>query len=240
MQMAFYPLSASAAFLVGAAGSVHCLAMCGGISGALGLRARTLRGAASPLLPAIAHQVGRAMSYSLAGAVVGGVGGMFESLLHLDALALGARIMAGLVLILVALGILLKRRPLMPIERLGGRFWMRLAPLARKVPAGLSGALLLGALWGFLPCGFVYSMLIFAALTGSAWQGAIMMLCFGAGTAPAVLGAGLLSARLARFMSVRRLYGAAGWLLLVFGALTILGPLAMGPLAMGSLGHMHH
>ena len=191
------------------------------------------------LLP-IANQVGRAMSYALAGAVVGALGGLFESSFHLDGLALGARIMAGLVLISVALGILLKRRPLALIERLGGRLWVRIAPLARKIPPGPSGALLLGALWGFLPCGFVYSMLIFAALTRSPWQGAIMMLCFGAGTAPAVLGAGLLSTRLARFMTARRLYGAAGWLLLVFGALTIVGPLGMGPLGMGMHGHMHH
>lgn len=223
---ACYPLSASAAFLIGAAGSLHCLAMCGGISGALGLRARKAPGSASPLLHAIANQVGRASSYALAGAVVGTFGGLVESLFNLDALALGARLLAGLVLIFVALGVLLRRRPLMLLERLGGRFWMRIAPLARKVPPGPAGALLLGALWGFLPCGFVYSMLIFAALTGSAWQGAAMMLCFGAGTAPAVLGAGLLGTHIARFMSARRLYGAAGWLLLLFGVLTIAGPFA--------------
>jgi len=229
MQAVCYPLSAPAAFLVGAAGSVHCLAMCGGISGALGLRARSLPGS-RPWLQAMAHQAGRLASYALAGAIVGALGGWFESLFDLDALVLGARIAAGLVLISVALGVLLRWRPLVLIERLGGRFWARIAPLARQVPSGAGGALLLGALWGFLPCGFVYSMLIFAALSAGAGQGAVMMLCFGAGTAPAVLGAGLLGTRLARFTSARRLQGAAGWLLLLFGALTIVGP----------LGRMHH
>ena len=102
-----------------------------------------------------------------------------------------ARSLAGLVLIGVGTGVLFKWRPLAGLERLGGRLWRHVAPLARAIPArGLTGAVLLGMLWGWLPCGFVYSMLIFAALKGGALQGAAMMLCFGLGTAPAVLGAG--------------------------------------------------
>ena len=90
--------------------------------------------------------------------------------------------------------------------------------------------LLLGMLWGWLPCGFIYSMLIFAALAGSAAQAAAMMLCFGLGTAPAVFGASMLSAQLGRVTVARGLNKVAGWLLLVFGALTLLGPLS----------HAHH
>ena len=51
---------------------------------------------------------------------------------------------------------------------------------------------------GWLPCGFVYSILMFAALCGGAAPAAALMLCFGLGTVPAVFGAGLLSARLGR------------------------------------------
>jgi uncharacterized protein len=80
-------------------------------------------------------------------------------------------------------------------------------------------------LWGWLPCGFIYSMLIFAALEGGALQSAAMMLFFGLGTAPAVFGAGMLGAQFGRLTLARGLYTAAGWLLLVFGALTIYGPL---------------
>jgi sulfite exporter TauE/SafE len=80
-------------------------------------------------------------------------------------------------------------------------------------------------LWGWLPCGFIYSMLIFAALQGGALHSGAMMLFFGLGTAPAVFGAGMLSARFGRFSLGRGLHTAAGWLLLLFGALTIHGPL---------------
>jgi hypothetical protein len=73
------PLSLSAAFVVGMAGSVHCLAMCGGISGALGMRARS---AATPQRAATltaCYQVGRLTSYTLAGAVVGASGGPLQA-----------------------------------------------------------------------------------------------------------------------------------------------------------------
>jgi uncharacterized protein len=225
------PVSLSAAFVVGLAGSVHCLAMCGGLSGALGMRARR---AAAPLrasMHAASYQIGRLASYTLAGAIVGACGGQLQAMFDLDRIALAARILAGLVLISVATGILFSWRPLSGLERLGGRLWSHIVPVARKLPTtGLTGSVLLGMLWGWLPCGFVYSMLIFAALAGSAAQAAAMMLCFGLGTAPAVLGASLLSAQLWRVTIARGLHNVAGWLLLAFGALTLLGPLS----------HAHH
>jgi hypothetical protein len=220
------PLSLSAAFVVGMAGSVHCLAMCGGISGALGMRAR---GAATPQQAAIltaCYQTGRLTSYTLAGAIVGAFSGLMQGMADLDYVALIARILAGLVLIAVGTGVLFKWRPLAVLEQLGGRLWRHLAPLARIIPSqDVAGSLLLGMLWGWLPCGFIYSMLIFAALKGGALQSGAMMLFFGLGTTPAVFGAGMFSAQFGRFSVSRGLHTAAGWLLLAFGALTIYGPL---------------
>ncbi len=220
------PVSLSAAFAVGMAGSVHCLAMCGGISGALGMRAR---GATTPQRAATltaCYQVGRLISYTLAGAIVGAFSGLMQGMFDVHHVALIARVLAGLVLICVGIGVLFKWRPLAILERLGGRLWRHMAPLARLIPPqGVAGSLLLGMLWGWLPCGFIYSMLIFAALKGGALQSAAMMLFFGLGTAPAVFGAGMLSAQFGRLTLARGMYTAAGWLLLVFGALTIYGPL---------------
>ena len=154
------PLTLSAAFVVGMAGSVHCLAMCGGIAGALGMRSRGVPGS-SASLHALLYQLGRLTSYSLAGAIVGACGGFLAAMFDVDEIALVARTVAGLVLISVALSVLFGWRPLAHLERLGGHVWSRLAPLARTLPAGgAAGSLLLGMLWGWLPCGFVYSMLI--------------------------------------------------------------------------------
>ena len=220
------PLTLSAAFVVGMAGSVHCLAMCGGVSGALGMRARSAATPGRASMLTACHQIGRLGSYTLAGAAVGVFSGAMQSMFDLDRVALIARIMAGGVLIAVGAGVLFKRRPLAGLERLGGRLWRHLAPLARVIPpAGIGGSLLLGMLWGWLPCGFVYSMLVFAALKGGALQAGAMMLFFGLGTAPAVFGAGVLSAQAGRVAMARGLHTVSGWLLLAFGALTIVGPL---------------
>ncbi len=227
------PISVLAAFVAGAAGSVHCVAMCGGMSGALGMRARR-RGATSgqAFVHGLTYQAGRITSYSLAGALAGSFGGLLQATFDVDKAALVARSLAGLVLILAAVGVLSKWRPLSRWELLGARLWKHLAPVARAIPAGgLRGSLLLGMLWGWLPCGLVYSMLLVAALAGGPLMGAATMLSFGLGTAPAVLATGLLGGQVWRVAAARRLNLAAGSILLIFGLLTMLAPLS---------GHAHH
>jgi len=227
------PISLLAALVAGAAGSVHCLAMCGGLSGALGLRAR--RNGAAPgksFVHSLVYQVGRIASYGIAGALVGAFGGVLQAVFDFGRMALIVRILAGIILIAAAIGVLFKWRPLWRLELLGGRLWNRIAPLARAVPAGgLRGSLLLGMVWGWLPCGLIYSMLLVAALAGSAFMGAATMVSFGVGTAPAVLAAGLVSGQVWRVAMARGLNFAAGSLLLVFGLATMLGPLSL---------HAHH
>jgi sulfite exporter TauE/SafE len=221
-------LTLFAAFIAGTAASVHCLAMCGGLSGALALRTR--RAGASPadsIGHSLTYQAGRLSSYAIAGAIVGAAGATLDAFVHLERFAVAMRLLAGLVMIAMAVGILFKWRPLALIERFGGRVWSRIAPLARGVPAtSFRGSLLLGMLWGWLPCGMVYSMLLIAALAGSGVMGAATMLCFGAGTVPAVLAAGWSSTQLLR-RSAGRIHVVAGVLLLTFGLFTALAPLSL-------------
>jgi uncharacterized protein len=226
------PISFAAAFVAGIAGSVHCLAMCGGLSGALGMRARQAgvapgRAFAHQLL----QQLGRVGSYTLAGAVCGAFGAALTTLMDLAQLTVVARVLAGACLVAISLRVLFGWRAFAALERFGARFFARLSPLARSgLGSGLGGSFLLGALWGWLPCGLVYSMLIFAALSGSVWQGAAILLLFGLGTWPAMLGGSLLSAQLWRVSMARGVHTLAGVLLLAFGVLTMIAP----------LGHAHH
>ena len=219
-------LSLFAAFLAGLAGSVHCLAMCGGLSGALTLRVR--RSGASlggTVTHSVTYQLGRLASYGFAGALGAGLIGMAPALLALEPLALVLRALAGLVLICAAIGVLFTWRPLAPIERLGGRLWRHVTPLARKLPADrISSSFVLGMLWGWLPCGLVYSMVLVAALSGTAIKGAATMLCFGLGTLPAILSAGLASAQIFRLGAGRRLNTVFGVLLFMFGVMTVVAP----------------
>lgn len=221
------PISLAAAFVAGIAGSVHCLAMCGGISGALGMHARR-RGLAPrrAIAHALCQQLGRIASYAAVGALCGAFAGALASLLDLNRLALAARVLAGLFLMALATRVLFAWRWFGAVERLGARAWRLLAPLAREAPThGFGGSFALGVIWGWMPCGLVYFMLMLAALAGSALQGAATMLLFGLGTWPAVLGGSMIGAHAWRVSAARGLNAAAGGLLLVFGLMTLLAPL---------------
>src|SRR5262249_8738841 len=80
-------------------------------------------------------------------------------------------------------------------------------------------ALALGGLWGWVPCGMVYSVLLTAMLTGSALEGALVMAAFGLGTLPMLLAMGMTGARLRQYLQRRDVRIACGLLVLGFGGL---------------------
>ncbi|SDH55864.1 sulfite exporter TauE/SafE family protein [Propionivibrio dicarboxylicus] len=215
-----------ALFLVGLLGGGHCIGMCGGIVGAL-----SFGGTVRPVLH-LAYNAGRIASYAAAGALAGVLGGGLDAAgTALSAqwpLRIGLAIAANLMLILLGLYLMGATRSLAWIERGGQHLWRRVAPLTRGfLPARTLGqALALGALWGWLPCGLVYSALISALTTGSAWRGAATMLAFGLGTLPALLLAGLLATRLNEMLArpvVRFSVGLAVVLIGVRGGAHALG-----------------
>jgi sulfite exporter TauE/SafE len=213
-----------AAFAAGLAGSVHCIGMCGGIVGALsaapggGRRVIPLRAlpAAGPVrrLPLmLAYNGGRIGSYALAGAAAGGLAGAAGTLAHVAVAQQAAFWMVNLTLLVLGLYLLGALPALAHVEAAGQGVWRRLRPLAAPLlPMDTLGrAAALGALWGFLPCGMVYGMLLLALFSGTAVSGAALMAAFGLGTLPAMLGAGLLGdalRRAARRRTVRLLCGA--------------------------------
>jgi uncharacterized protein len=209
------------AFLVGLLGGVHCLSMCAGLVGSLtlGLDPR-LRHDTLRMLPyQLAYNLGRIGGYALAGAVFGGVGAL---LLQIGSLQVAQRLLYGLAgLVMILLGLYLGGwwRVLGVTERLGLRLWRRLEPLGRRLlpVRRLRDALLLGLLWAWIPCGLVYSVLITAVSTGSPLDGALLMLAFGAGTLPNLLGIGLLAGAAARLAERRALRQGAGLLVIGFG-----------------------
>ena len=209
----------AAAFLIGLLGGVHCVGMCGGIVAALAVQTPGRQRAWGLHLT---YSAGRIASYSVAGAVMGMVGSMgliFDQVLPVQLLLY---VFANLVLISLGLylaglggfGGLLPR-----LEALGARLWRRIQPYSTKVlPANSAGkAFALGAIWGWLPCGLVYSLLATALLSGGAVNGSIVMLAFGLGTLPNLLLAGMLFKGLHDITSDRRVRMAAGALVAGFG-----------------------
>jgi sulfite exporter TauE/SafE len=207
----------SAALVAGAVGSVHCLAMCGGLAGALGMRSRNAPAAA--LRDAWLYHCGRLGGYGLAGALFGLLGATLVSTVNLPLLAAIARVGAGVLLVLAALKILFGWNLLASIERAGAQYWKALQPVARRAmsASGVTRSLLVGLLWGWLPCGMVYSMLAFAALSGGPLRGAGIMVAFGLGTMPAMLASSAFAARLGQWIRQRGTRRLGGVLLLLFG-----------------------
>jgi len=206
----------AAVFLIGLLGGVHCIAMCGGIVGALTLQTPRRSRAWSMHL---AYSAGRITSYAAAGAIMGLIGGAGLMLDHILPVQLLFYVLANLVLIGLGLYLTGLNNWLARVESLGAWLWHRVQPYSvRFLPADTAAkAFALGTLWGWLPCGLVYSVLATALLSGSAARGAGVMLAFGLGTLPNLLLAGMAFKRLREFTASRRLRLAAGVLVAAFG-----------------------
>ncbi|MDP2432717.1 MAG: sulfite exporter TauE/SafE family protein [Pseudomonadota bacterium] len=178
-------LSFLAVFLTGLLGGAHCVGMCGGIVAAISLQP----GGTQPFTFHLAYSAGRIASYSAAGALAGLIGSAAFLSDTLYPVQQGLYFLAQVVLILLGLYLAGLNQSVLILERVGGVVWRRVQPLlARVMPIrSLPQALAAGALWGWLPCGLVYSVLVSALASGGSVQGATLMLLFGLGTLPNLL-----------------------------------------------------
>jgi len=208
-----------AAWLTGlAGGSGHCIGMCGGILGALGVgQGAGWRG----LLLTTAAHLGRITSYAIAGAVVGGLGAGIIIGLFGESGIVVLRTLAALLILAIGLQLLLGRSLLVGLELGGSRIWRLIAPQMHKFlpPRDPLRAFGVGALWGWLPCGLVYAELAVAAAAGGPATGALVMVCFGLGT---LVGLSLLGALLNALGLGRMPRQVSGVLLVLFAVWTVL------------------
>jgi len=207
------------AFVVGLLGGVHCVGMCGGIVGALSFGLPAQRNL--PIM--LAYNLGRIGSYTFAGALMGALGFYFSGLLPVQTAQRVLLSFAGLFLILMGLYLAGWWNGLSRLERAGGVLWRRLEPLGRGLlpVRSVRHGFLLGLLWGWLPCGLVYSALVWTVSAGGALEGAMLMLAFGLGTLPNLLLMGVAAAQLSRWVRQPAVRVAAGCLVMVFGALLL-------------------
>lgn len=192
------PQALTSVLIIGLLSSLHCLGMCGGIIGALSLslpaevRANRLRVSLFVLL----YNLGRLCSYMLAGALAGAFGIEVLKLLGLEGSTAHGYLRIAGAMFIVIIGLYLGGwfPQLIKVEKLGQPVWKRLQPVARRLmPINTPAqALFYGMVWGWLPCGLVYVVLLMTVTSGSAWQGALMMAAFGLGTLPSMLSAGVM------------------------------------------------
>ncbi|WP_447957216.1 sulfite exporter TauE/SafE family protein [Vreelandella sp. EE7] len=187
----------AAALVFGLLGGAHCIGMCGGIMSALAFAVPpSMRSPARMTGLLLGYNLGRVSSYMLAGALAAGLGTLVSLA---PAARLTLQVFAAVMLILMALYIANWWKGLLALEALGRRLWRHIEPMGRRLMpvVHLPQAFALGALWGWLPCGLVYSMLAWSMASASPAQGALLMGAFGLGTLPALLATGFAARTLA-------------------------------------------
>jgi sulfite exporter TauE/SafE len=228
------PITLTSAFLLGLFSTMHCVGMCGGIIGALSLSLpEEIRNNKARLFTfVLSYNVGRITSYSIAGLIAGAVG---TSVLQSAGFDQGHTVLKFVgVAMMIAIGLYLTGwlPQIAGVEKIGIPLWKRLEPLGRKlVPVvSIPRALAYGLIWGWLPCGLVYFVLIWALTAGDALHGALTMLAFGLGTLPTLIAAGFMTSWITRFARSARARQVVGVLIMMMAIGSLFIPMA----------HHHH
>jgi len=230
-------------FLIGLLGSVHCIGMCGGIVSAFTVaspqrkpfpatvvthvaHAADMSGSAAlgAAMHAVSYNAGRIGSYAIAGGIAGGVVGSARFLSGVSGIQVGGYWLANLALVALGLYLMGAWSGLVRLEEMGQKIWRRLQPLTAvllPIDSPLK-AFALGSLWGWLPCGMVYGVLLTAMTTGSAYSGAAVMLAFGLGTLPTLVTMGVIGSQLRTWSRRGAVRVFSGVIVLLFGMLGLI------------------
>jgi uncharacterized protein len=200
-------------FVIGLLTSLHCVTMCGGIAMSQCIGAGSADSLTGRLRPSLLYNSGRVVSYTIIGGSIGALGSVISMTLRSQGLIV---IIAGIFMILMGLNLL----GLFPFIR-------KILP---RLPAGLGnrlaskrqgkGPFVVGLINGFMPCGPLQTMQLYALGTGSFAVGALSMFFFSLGTVPLLFALGALST-LASQRFNRRMLAASGVLVMLLGAVMI-------------------
>ena len=229
------------AFSLGFLGSPHCAGMCGGIVGVL--HSGVVDGIGSKkqqVLYGLAFNSGRLLSYAIAGMIAATLGRSLIGLIGMQSSHTAMQMIAGTFMLALGLSIAGWWSGLSRIESFGLRFWRLLQPITAKfIPVkSKTQALLLGSLWGWLPCGLVYTALLLVLATGDALRGGLTMLAFGLGTLPMLAVLGLSAGKINQWRVNTRVRSVMGSVIILFGIVTFVG--LLGPGSQHGMDHTEH
>jgi len=213
------------AFFIGLFSSLHCVSMCGSIIGTLSYSLKPeIRQNKSRMVAFIfSYNFGRILSYMLAGLIIG----LLESILSLPFGEQHGHRFLQLISALIITGAGFYIAGWFPsfayIEKTGTYFWKTIEPYGRKlIPvSSLGQAVLFGMVWGWIPCGLVYTALALAATTGDITLSVLCMLSFGLGTLPAVMGSGIVSTFITRLTGLQTTKQIVGMLLVLIAIMSV-------------------
>jgi hypothetical protein len=222
---------------MGLFGGVHCVAMCGGVVGVL------CSAAPRQHRYPIAYNAGRLGAYVTLGAMFAALGSGAVGAFPLEAIRFTLRAFAAVLMLGIGLHLAGLPSIVKPVESIGAPVWRRVEPLAKRFLPLRSPfhALVVGSLWGLMPCGLLYAALALATTADSALEGAMTMGAFGLGTLPVMLSLGAVATRIKKWLArlwVRRFAGAV---VLAFGLYSSVGLAQQTGVAqsLGLGGHRH-
>lgn len=183
---------------MGLTGSVHCLTMCGSLSVALGFSIPKQK---TFWLYALFVSLGRVFGYGLIG--------LLANLLTQSIVVASSgtvfylSMLSGVLIVGIGLHIANISNIVTKLEKLGTFIDIWLAPLKKKLMPidTIPKCLAYGLLWGFLPCGLVYTALSLAIVSPSPITAFSVMTIFGLATLPTVVGMTVFSNHLSRIFS---------------------------------------
>ncbi|MBR5635879.1 MAG: sulfite exporter TauE/SafE family protein [Pseudobutyrivibrio sp.] len=180
-------VSMSMLFVIGLLTSVHCVAMCGGINLTQG--AIAAKSESTVLKSNVLYNLGRVISYTVVGALAGGIGSLISFSGHLRSAIF---VIVGVAMMIMAFSML---GIFSPVRKLSFHFSGKLYGTILKRVNGNS-SLVIGLLNGLMPCGPLQSMQLYALSTGSVVKGAVAMFLFSLGTVPLMFGFGFVASKL--------------------------------------------
>ena len=233
-------INLTAAFVLGLLGGGHCIGMCGGIVSALSIGSGGNRFSLRNLAILLGYNLGRILSYTVIGLLMGTLGWYIGGFNREASMVL--RVIAGVMMVAMGLYLAGWWLGLTALERAGHRLWKRIQPSTQSMLPITSPikAIAVGAVWGWLPCGLVYSTLIWAAASSDAIRSALLMMAFGFGTLPVLLVTGLLAKQMQTLLQSTLFRSGAGILVILFGLWTIPGPHQMWVMKTLAFSHQSH
>lgn len=215
------------AFTFGFLGSTHCAPMCGGIVGVLSQQ--TNHAPHQAITKTLSYNAGRILSYSFIGLIAGAISQAALSPFDMQAMMLFSKYLTSLFMLAFGFYLFGWLNFLSYLEQLGQRLWKRISPLGRQLLPiqNKRGAFFLGLIWGWLPCGLVYSALAWSLASAHPLSGALIMLYFGLGTLPMLLTMGVASEKLLHIRNSPIIRRIAGGVIIIFALIKLIGPMGM-------------
>ncbi|WP_097025705.1 sulfite exporter TauE/SafE family protein [Clostridium peptidivorans] len=191
-------------FAVGVLTSIHCVGMCGGIMLSQSL-SKESKNKFEAIQPALLYNLGRVLSYTILGGIIGALGSVFSISITAKA---GLQIFAGIFMIMMGFN--------MAGFSAFRKFNIKLPHISCKTKNKSGSPFIVGILNGLMPCGPLQTMQLFALGTGSAFKGSLSMFMFAIGTVPLMLTFGAVSGLLSKGYT-KKILKFSGVLIIVLG-----------------------